>query len=595
MRLNSVLCAVLLLTTQASALNGSLSLSSGAVNAYEIVELTFDHNASYANPWEDLELTGLFVSPTGDTMRVGGFHHSSDTWKVRFAPTSPGTWHWTFTADHDGDRFTESGQLTCTAGSSPGFLKVHTYNPNRLAYADNAPFYPVGLEDCLSTDGPSYFDSQRQGREAYLTAFEDAGFNVFRVSIGNCAYVVEADNGIQPGGNRYHASNSRALDELLAALKSHHFRIILCLFNNNNTTAYADSTANPGLMAAVKRYVKYYVDRWGAYVDIWETVNECYASFGQYSFRGWDRLDSIMVPYMRSVDPYGHLFGREFYHLQNFASLSRYDVAMPHVYLDGTNYNQDSVLLNQVEGSYNTHSGIAYCRSLMPYPMPMLFGEFGNMTTCCWHENSALWHRIRHWVGFLNSTGFVSWHQGGGKTYCGPPSNIWLGPEERQAIRGLQTFCADIDPMAMPDTLQTSDSDIHVHAQSSQNVVALYLYNTGSHASPISGVTVSVDPSFSEGSGYWYEPLSGDTLGTFTTTSGTQTITAPSFTIDLAAKIHTTTPVASVPAALASVRRTKPQAQRRTVDILGRTIMDSRTAVPGVYIVPRVGAIAQLR
>ncbi|MBD3242547.1 MAG: DUF5060 domain-containing protein [Chitinivibrionales bacterium] len=557
-------------------LDGSLTAPSSPVAAYDVVDFVFSHSQSYANPWEALDMTADFVSPDGDTLTVGGFYYRSNEWRFRFAPTAPGTWTWRVSVERGGDTFTESGELNCSAGDNRGFLAIHTGNPQRFVNADGSAFYPVGVVDCLSLESTMGMDSERHTIDHYLSTFAAAGFNIYRLSLGNCAYVLEADNGITASGNRYNEMTSRNLDEKLGMLHDKGYSIVLCLFNNNNTTAYADSTDNPALMDAVKRYVKYYVDRYGAYVDIWETVNESYAGFGQYSFRGWDRLDSVIVPHIRAADPYDHLVGRELYKIQPAQSRARYDVGMPHVYLGGDNQNQDSLALYQVDGSYNTHSGIEYCRSLNPRPMPILYGEYGNRGTCNWHENSALWHRIRHWVGFMHEAAFISWHTGYSQEYCGTPANIWIGPVERAYTRYLQDFCTDVDPLARPDTLSASDSAVHVHALSSPTMCVAYLYNTGDQSGDIGGVTLAVDPPFVSGSGYWYSPTTGDTLGEFTTTDGPQNLAVPAFTIDIAAKIHTTvTTRHAAPVRSAAIRGT---ASAALYDLVGRRVSSRRAA-----------------
>jgi hypothetical protein len=523
------------------ALTGALTQSSTTVAVYGTHEVTLSHSVTYANPWEDLVLRARYISPSGETLSVGGFYYQANQWKVRFAPTQPGTWRWTVTADHSGDTLSQSGQFSCVAGSDHGFLRLNAANARRLAYADGSSFYPVGLEDCLGAGGPMTFDSQRRDRNTYLDTFSHAGFNIFRISMGNCAYVVEATGGITAAGNRYDETNSKELDALCQALKQYGFRIVLVMFNNTNTTAYADSSTSTPLMNAVKRYVKYYVDRWGAYVDIWETVNESYAPFGQYAFASWNRLDAILVPYIRQCDPYAHPVGQELYRQASAADRGRFDLCMPHDYLDGTNTDQDSMVLysNGGFGGY-AQSGIRFHESLLPRPMPIVYGEYGNNQTCCWHANSALWHRIRHWVLYFNQAAAISWHQGGSQTYCGPPSNIWLGPTERSYTRIVQRFCADLDPALAPCSLTTVPASVHGYGLRAATSFAVYLYNTGNQSSPLSGVGVTVSAPFAQGQGYWYDPVTGDTLSRVSITSANQQLTAPAFAIDMALKITAT-------------------------------------------------------
>ena len=50
-------------------------------------------------------------------------------------------------------------------------------------------------------------------------------------------------------------------------------------------------------MEKVKRFVKYSVDRWGAFADFWELLNEQKAA---------DEWYSQVARYLKSVDPYNH-------------------------------------------------------------------------------------------------------------------------------------------------------------------------------------------------------------------------------------------------------------------------------------------------
>jgi hypothetical protein len=53
-------------------------------------------------------------------------------------------------------------------------------------------------------------------------------------------------------------------------------------------------------MAAVERYVRYVVDRYGAWVDFWELMNEASVPDAWYA---------TVARYLRSIDPYHHPIG----------------------------------------------------------------------------------------------------------------------------------------------------------------------------------------------------------------------------------------------------------------------------------------------
>jgi hypothetical protein len=292
------------------------------------------------------------------------------------------------------------------------------------------------------------------------------------------------------------------------------------------------------------------------------------------------------------------MIGQEFYRQQSEEARLRFDVIMPHTYFDGTNTNQDSMTVYWRDGF--ARCGIEFHEELMPKPMPMLYGEYGNYRTCCWHPNSALWHRIRHWTLFFHEGHAISWHTGYSKTYCGPPSNIWLGPEERAFTRILQEFCGDVGAEARPFAPTVAAPQVNGHGLRSNDVVALYLYNTGDQTGQLSGVTVQVDTAFAAGDGYWYQPTTGDTLSTFAFTGPGQVLTAPAFSIDIAAKVHSTVGVTHPRTNLvAQHSRTRPALPHlsRTYDLRGR-LLSPRDRAPrsvvtavGLYVDPRNGTV----
>ena len=103
------------------------------VPPYEVFELTFRHENSYANPFFDVTIQVTFRSPSGEQVQVGGFHYGSSTppkietrqvdaargkrqvvdyifdkhdlWKARFAPAELGEWTYSYVfANAQGER-----------------------------------------------------------------------------------------------------------------------------------------------------------------------------------------------------------------------------------------------------------------------------------------------------------------------------------------------------------------------------------------------------------------------------------------------------------------------------------------------------------
>ena len=121
--------------------------------------------------------------------------------------------------------------------------------------------------------------------------------------------------------------------------------------------------------------------------------------------------------------------------------------------------------------------------------------------------------------------------------------NIYICQDMRTYIKNLQTFTADVDAASVPFAPEVSVTSIRAYGLQSERMLCLYLVNVGDQAAGASGQTVTVDPPFSSGQGYWYDPASGDTVSTFSVTeSGALQI--PDFFVDVAAKIKSDSVIA---------------------------------------------------
>ena len=47
------------------------------IPAYEVFEITFEHENEYTDPFVDVTIDVVFTSPSGKRMKVGGFHYGS--------------------------------------------------------------------------------------------------------------------------------------------------------------------------------------------------------------------------------------------------------------------------------------------------------------------------------------------------------------------------------------------------------------------------------------------------------------------------------------------------------------------------------------
>jgi hypothetical protein len=295
-----------------------VSLNSNSIPRYGVLELNIAHSdAGFSNVWEGPAITVTFTSPTNKMYTVGGFYHSKNLWKARFAPSEIGTWRWSLEWRDTQGTQSASGTFDCISSAEKGFVRRHPTNPFRLIFDDGSLYPAIGIGDCIvdvnnsgsPIDDDWGFDGgfrppgghglgSRTDIDTYLSAYSKAGFNLFRWSVGNCAFTLWEK--IDPNGNIYLEREGRFGDTLVAKLREYGFRVYMVIFR---WPPFPTDTNDSAKMNAVKRYVKYVVDRYGAYVDFWELMNEFPNPFNTIN----DEWYTIVANYIRAIDPYRHL------------------------------------------------------------------------------------------------------------------------------------------------------------------------------------------------------------------------------------------------------------------------------------------------
>jgi len=543
--------------------------NTATLTPYDVFEITFRHANAYTDPFHDATVEVTFTAPSGQRRIVGGFFYGSDQkpeirrsepdergrrtvryvqqsqdlWKARFAPNEVGKWayRWVF-SDAAGLNRTGEGTFTCVEGRvhDPGFLRQDPGNPFRWVYADGSPYYPIGLQECLgdgegtgsclagmSLEGPFRLD--RQGRptlppgplyvagpsmnpqngDTYFRHYARCGFNLFRFSQQNCSYVLYDDL------DHYLPQQGIMTDELLQCVRKYGFRVMYGIFGYQQVLN--DTPQDAAGMEKVKRFVKYTVDRWGAYVDIWEFLNEQKAADGWYE---------IMIPYLQSIDPYNHPITTSW----ERPELTGIEVNAPHWY-DGYS--------NGLDCDQRTAGN---ARNWKQHGKPVIVGEQGNHASDeqrkvpgiggAWDPGSSMRMRIRNWTAFFNEIAFIFWATSYARD--GHYMNIWLGPQERQYVRAMQDFSYALGPNLRMAAATVSDpAAVRAYGLASGERAGVYLHHYRDHESAVKGLSATLDvPQAAKG--YWYNPLDASILGTFDAPAGRQTFAAPDFTVDLA-------------------------------------------------------------
>ncbi|KPK57996.1 MAG: hypothetical protein AMK73_09580 [Planctomycetes bacterium SM23_32] len=303
-------------------------------------------------------------------------------------------------------------------------------------------------------------------------------------------------------------------DELLRCARTYGFRIMYGIFGYQKV--FNDDPANAEGMARVRRFVKYSVDRWGAYVDFWQFLNEQHAS---------DEWYAQMAPYLRSVDPYRHPITTSW----ERPHLPGIEVNAPHWYAREDERESDAATASRAL-EWKRHG------------KPVIVGEQGNWVDPkkprppgvggVWDAGSARRMRVRLWTALFSEIAFVFWDTSYARD--GHFMNIWVGPQERQYVRALQDFAYRLDADVRTAPVQVSPpGQVRAYGLASGQRAAVYLHHHASHDEPLEGVTVTLEVP-RDATAYWYSPRDAALLGVLGAPAGRQTFGAPPFTVDLA-------------------------------------------------------------
>lgn len=500
------------------------------VERFGVYELEFPwSSASYINPWEQVKVSVTFNAPSGKNIAIGGFYYAPNLWRARFAPDETGAWNWTARITDGSQSKDFSGPFTVTDSTLPGFVRSNSDNKRRWVFDDGTPYYPIGIGDCiLGADGGSPlnnlgFDGEvrdasrpegwRTDLETYLTAYGQAGFNLFRWSVDNCAFGLYKT--IDPSGNVYLQQEGLYGDQLVQSLRKKGFRTFMVIFGF--FPPFPDGSNNAAQMNAIKRYVDYVVNRYGAYVDFWELMNESPNPPITIADDWYMQVGS----YLRQVDPYKHPISTSWQR----PDLSVIDINSIHWYAKENELESDTATIDQIK-SAREH-----------FDKPIIFTEQGNSDQN-WDERSALRMRLRSWTAFFDEASFVFWNSSCCKdSKGGVASNIYLGPQERGYIKVLQDFVRGLDRRITPTDIEVSDpTRVRAYALSAPTVYVAYLHAYTDHANPTSGISVTINSPLA-GTAEWIDPATGSTLATANVSAGRQTLIVPAFTTDVALKI----------------------------------------------------------
>jgi len=531
-----------------------------------VYELAFSHpSAALANPWAQVTVSVTFTSPSR-TFTVGGFYYDTNTWKARVAPDQLGIWSWQATLqDSQQGNATFSGSFEVIDTGEPGFLRVNPSNPRRLVMSNGRPYTPVGFNDCMPdrltpscceprtrhgvpwpfsamgfdgdfrwptgcttpiaacwggtfacpradcpvgdtgccspTDACCQANGWSTDIETYLTAYGAAGFNLFRWGSDNCSFGLFQT--IDPAGNVYKLTEGQWADELFRRLRAHGFRVFMTMW-----LSPPFSFPTPAQQAAEIAYANYVVDRYGAYIDLFEIFNE---GSPDPTFENW------MSAAIKARDPYGHFVTMSY---PDPANPSYIDVTSPHWYSDDPLLSADQATVSEI--------------SNWPTNKPLIFGEAGGANEN-WSPQTRERMRKKMWTALFNEATLVFWNSTYAKDNASNPANQYIGPQERADARVWSTFASALDVDTVMASTSTS-ANLRSYGLKSASHAWAYVVNATDNANPTTGGTLTLTSPIA-GTATFVSPSDGGVLGTTAVTTGSNTLPLPPFVADLAVRI----------------------------------------------------------
>src|SRR6202012_2292472 len=90
----------------------------------------------------DTELTATFTLGHR-TIAVRGFYDGGGIYRIRFMPDAEGAWTYRTASNHP-ELDARQGSFTATPALNGSHAPIRVHNTHHFAYADGAPFFPIG-------------------------------------------------------------------------------------------------------------------------------------------------------------------------------------------------------------------------------------------------------------------------------------------------------------------------------------------------------------------------------------------------------------------------------------------------------------------
>lgn len=245
------------------------------VSTWRTAELSFESSLDSDNPYLEMDVEVVFNGPDGTELRRPAFWDGGRTWKVRFAPTGPGAWHYTVSSNDASDRGLNGpgGELRCVDDPMDhpiyrhGFLQKGPAG-RYLAHADNTPFFWLGDTHWRFTS-ECWDDANKPGWTSQFRGMVDRrieqGFTVYQSNLKLYEWGDASSRYFLEGGELDVAFLRNVVDPRMAYIADR---------GMVNALGLSWFSAIDAGVETLQRFARYIVARYGSYPVVWTLGGE---------------------------------------------------------------------------------------------------------------------------------------------------------------------------------------------------------------------------------------------------------------------------------------------------------------------------------
>jgi len=243
-----------------------------------VVELDFRSSREYKNPFNEIELDGLFTGPDGKTVKIPAFWAGGDLWKIRYASPVKGM-HKFLTECSDSQNnglHSKSGKIDIAEYTGNNKIIKHgpiivSDNKKYFQHEDGEPFFWLGDTEWYSFIKDFIWPDEFKEMVADRV---EKGFNLMHLIVGYLPGWPENDLG---GGNEGGLPWSEGYEMINPGYFDHtdvrieyilQNEIVPCIFGSWGYWLLRLGTDN------MKKHWRYLIARYGAYPVIWSSCGE---------------------------------------------------------------------------------------------------------------------------------------------------------------------------------------------------------------------------------------------------------------------------------------------------------------------------------